>query len=164
MIPMEQTLLDLYARLKRAAERSRVFAMRADKDGRPELARLFLAAAESQSMQAGRFLMQARGSVAATDDNDRELFEQTLREAIAEYETLREEAEENGFQALATGFRHGAAVDEQLVRLREDLAAGAGMREYYVCDFCGYVAPDAPPDNCPVCTAPKKRFHRVGGS
>jgi len=33
--------------------------------------------------------------------------------------------------------------------------------EYYVCDFCGYVAEGEPPDNCPVCTAPKNRFKKV---
>lgn len=45
MIPMESGLLDLFARLSRSSARNRLYAMRARKDNRPQLARLFLALA-----------------------------------------------------------------------------------------------------------------------
>ena len=35
-------------------------------------------------------------------------------------------------------------------------------QELHVCDFCGFVTKNAPPDNCPICTAPKQRFKKVG--
>jgi rubrerythrin len=41
----EQKLLDLYAGLSRAATRCHLYALRADKDGRPSLAKLFRALA-----------------------------------------------------------------------------------------------------------------------
>lgn len=45
MIPMEHKLLDLFARLSRSSARNRLYAMRARKDNRPQLAQLFLALA-----------------------------------------------------------------------------------------------------------------------
>jgi len=162
MIPMEEKLLDLYARLARSAARCRVFAMRAKKDGRTQLAHLFLALAESQTMKALRFLMQIRGTVDTTEENEQQVFTYELPAAIEVYKLLMAEAEDDGNKALATGFRHSAEVDRLLKELYDKLDEQAGEVDYYVCDFCGYVATDEPPDNCPVCTAPKNRFKKVG--
>lgn len=161
MIPMEEQLLDLFARLSRSSARSRLFAMRAKKDGRPAIGHLFLALAESQAMQAQRFLMQIRGSVGSTDENERSVFKTELPETIEEYTKLQAQSDQEGAKALSTGFIHSADVDKLLLELYQSLDEQNVEREYYVCDFCGYVASDAPPDNCPICTAPKKRFKKV---
>lgn len=161
MLPMEDKLLDLYARLARSSSRSKLFAMRAKKDGRPALAKLFLALAESQAMQAQRFLMQIRGSVKTTDVNEQAVFSSELVRAIEEYSELMAEAEEIGNKALSTGFRHSGNVDKIILTLYKNLNEQNTERDYYVCDFCGYVAKDTPPDNCPICTAPKRRFKKV---
>lgn len=162
MLPMENELLDLYAKLSRASERSRLYAMRANKDGRPALGKLFLALAESQSMQAQRFLMQIRGKVSLTDDNKQEITSSVLPDAIDEYMELMSQADQIGSKALSTGFRHSGNVDKILLTLFNNLKEENPDTEYYVCDFCGFVIKDAPPENCPICTAPKKRFKKVG--
>ena len=161
MIPMEEKLLDLFARLSRSSTRSSVYAMRARKDKRPRLAELFLALAESQAMQAQRFLMQCRGTISATEDNEQTVFGDELPKSIDEYRQLMAEAEQEGFKALATGFRHSAEVDSLLLQLHESLNEQDAEKNYFVCDFCGYVAVDVPPDNCPICTAPQPRFQKV---
>lgn len=161
MIPMEVKLLDLFARLSLSSARIKVFAARAKKDGRPELARLFLAMAESQKMQAKRFLMQIRGAIDSTDENEKSVFAVSLPLAIEEYKKLMEEADRIGSKALSTGFRHSGEVDSLLLELHEKLHEQDPETDYYVCDFCGYVANDEPPDNCPICTAPKNRFQKV---
>lgn len=162
MIPMEDKLLDLFARLSRSSMRSRLYAMRARKDNRPELERFFQALADSQSMQAQRFLVQIRGTVGETGENEKTSFDIDLPAAIKEYKSLLQEAEQLGSKALTTGFSHGMEVDRLILELHGTLADRPQDTEYYVCDFCGYIAVDEPPDNCPVCTAPKNRFKKSG--
>lgn len=161
MIPMEEKLLDLFALLSRSSTRSKVYSMRAIKDGRPRLAKLFLALAESQAMQAQRFLMQIRGTIGATDENEKIAFVTELPRVIDEYKELVAEAEQEGFKALATGFSQSREVDRLLLEIHDKLNEQTAETEYHVCDFCGYVAVDEPPDNCPICTAPKSRFQKV---
>lgn len=158
---MEEQLLVLYARLKKEAERSRIYAMRARKDGRPELSLLFQAVSASQEMQAQRFLVQLRGSVNATDDNEKLAFDEELPGFIREYAAMLAEARKIGSKALETGFMHSTAVQERNLDLHRQLDRSPGETEYHVCDFCGYIATGEPPENCPVCTAPRKRFMKI---
>ena len=160
-MPMEEKLLDLFARLSRSSARSKLYAMRAKKDGRHDLSRLFLVLADSQSMQAQRFLMQIRGTIDDTDKNEQSVFGTELPEAVDEYMQLLSEAEKEGSKALTTGFRHSAEVNRLLLELHKKLDEQSAETDYYVCDFCGYVAADEPPDRCPICTAPKNRFKKV---
>jgi rubrerythrin len=158
---MEHKLLNLFARLSRDAERSKVYAMRAEKDGRPELAGLFMSLAASRAMQARRFLMQLRGAISSTDENEKYVYEKELPASIEEYRQLLADAEEEGIKGLATGFRHSSAVEQRNLELYSLLRNNPQDTQYHVCDFCGYVAMDVPPDSCPVCSAPKIRFKKI---
>lgn len=159
IITMEQQLLLLYARLKREAERCRIYALRAKKDGLPASSRLFRALAASLDMQAQRFLVQLRGMVGSTAENEKQVFTEELPGFIKEYNSLLAEARHAGSKALETGFMHSTAVQENNLALSSHLGDAGQDKEYYVCDFCGYLAVDEPPENCPVCTAPKRRFN-----
>ena len=158
---MEKKLLNLFARLSRDAERSKVYAMRAKKDGRPELSHLFRTLAVSRAMQAQRFLMQVRGAVGTTDENEKSAYGEEVPAAIEVYHQLFAEAEADDKKGLATGFRHSASVEQRNLELHNTLDERPQDSQYHVCDFCGYIAVDEPPENCPVCTAPKIRFKKV---
>jgi rubrerythrin len=158
---MENRMLELFARLSRAAERCRLYAMRAVKDGQPRTAKLFLALAESRARQAQRFLVQIRGAVGPTEENLRTAFAVELNEAIDHYRDLLHEAEQTGSKALTTGFQHSLEVDRRTMEFYERLGEETEDADYYVCDFCGYIATDAPPEHCPVCTAAKSRFRAI---
>jgi rubrerythrin len=43
----------------------------------------------------------------------------------------------------------------------EGLAADTPEVEYYVCPFCGYTHEGTPPERCPVCGTPGKRFEHI---
>lgn len=158
---METQLLMLFARLKKEAERCRVYAMRAKKDNRPQLSALFQAISASQDMQAQRFLVQLRGGVDSTVNNERLAFAEELPGLIEEYTAMLAEAREVGSRALETGFLHSSAVQERNLELHRQLERLPRETEYHVCNFCGYIAAGEPPDNCPVCTAPKIRFVKI---
>jgi len=157
----EKELLMLFARLKRESERSKVYAMRAKKDGQPQLSLLFRALSASQAMQAQRFLVQIRGGVGTTTENEKTAFEKEIPAFIREYNAMLTEAKKDEARALETGFRHSTAVQQRNLDLHSRLDRQNRDTEYYVCDFCGYVATEEPPDNCPVCTAPRNRFKKI---
>ena len=158
---MENKLLEIIARLTKSSERCKVYAMRAKKDNQPALAHLFLAMGESHAMQAKRFLMQVRGTIGTTEENAKAAFTNEIPSAIREYELLLKEADLEGNKALATGYRHSGEVESRTLELYDLYNEQKQDREYYVCDFCGYIADGEAPDNCPVCTAPKNRFKKI---
>ena len=158
---MEEKLLTLAGRLFRQAGRSTMYALRADKDKRPELAVLFQALAESHSRQAQRFLVQARGFLGNTDKNTAIAFTEELPAFIELYEAMQLEAQEMKNKARTTGCKHSIGVERMNRNLLQRLADDPQVRNYHVCDFCGFVAPDTAPESCPICTAPKKRFVKI---
>ena len=43
----------------------------------------------------------------------------------------------------------------------EALGKEAGELEIYVCPVCGHTHVGLPPEKCPICGAPQKRFERI---
>jgi len=158
---MEEKILLLISRLFRQASRSAMYALRADKDKRPELAVFFQALAESHSRQAQRFLLQARGALSETQKNTNVAFEEELPTFIETYEALEQEARNQDNKALAVGCKHSAGIERMNRNLIKRLSDAPQVRSYHVCNFCGFVAPDNAPASCPICTAPKKRFSEI---
>ena len=155
---MEEKILILVAALYRQASRSTLYALRADKDKRPEMAVFFQALAESHARQAGRFLLQTRGILADTQENVRIASEEELPSFVETFATLHKQAMATNNKALATGCRHSEGIERMSRNLLQQLTDDPQVRSYHVCDFCGFISPDSPPESCPTCTAPKKRF------
>ncbi|HEB70962.1 MAG TPA: rubrerythrin family protein [Desulfobulbus sp.] len=158
---MDEKILLLIARLYRQASRSTMYALRADKDKRPELAVFFQALAESHSRQAQRFLVQARGHISDTGENAKTAAEEELPTFIETFDALHQEALDQNNKTVATGCKHSAGIERMNRNLIQRLIDDPEVRSYHVCDFCGFLSPDAPPDSCPICTAPKKRFIEI---
>jgi len=158
---MEDEILELYAGLAREAARCELHALRAVKDGRPELAPLFTSLGLSLSRQANRFMMQIRGTVTDSDASLEEVYGKILPDSIEEYAQLAGQAEQLGSRALATGFDQSAKVQRKNGSLYRQVDRDRQAGEYYVCNFCGYVCRDSAPEKCPICTAPSKRFTQV---
>jgi rubrerythrin len=158
---MEDEILELYAGLCREAARCELHSLRAIKDGRPELAPLFKSLGMSLNMQAKRFMLQIRGTITTIDDSIKEVYNQILPGSASEYERLANQAELIGNKALETGFSHSAKIQRKNSSLYRQVASDQQVSKYHVCDFCGYVARNKAPEQCPICTAPKKRFLTV---
>jgi rubrerythrin len=120
--------------------------------------------AESEEIQAQRILYLLRGTVADSGRNGREVLEEELPMLQNLYQKLRKSAD-----------RHGVASVRQLSsqKMRVNMKNGSLMKKaragnkaagvYRVCSFCGYVHEGEPPEKCPVCQAPRKRFREVEG-
>lgn len=158
---LQENILLLYASLYRQANRCAMYALRADRDGRPELAVYFKALSESHTRQANRFLLQARGVTGSTEENARIVLDNEIPAFLETYAALDNKAQTVENKALATGCRQSSSVERMNANLLKRLMDNPQVRSYHICRFCGFISVDDPPESCPVCTAQKKRFTAI---
>ena len=158
------------ANLKRAFQgeteahfRNRAFAVQADKDGYPQIARLFRAIAEAEAVHSLNVL-RLRGIVKDTESNLERAFTTETYAHQEAYPAIIKEAEEEGERAASIAFSQSKDVEEMHASLYKkamtDMMSDR-MSEYHVCTVCGYVTDGPVPDNCPVCQAKAEKFKKV---
>jgi len=166
MSETDQNLKDAFAGESQANRRYLAFALKAEKEGFPEVARLFRVAAESETYHALNHL-RAIGGIGTTEENLQEAMMGERHEAVEMYPDFIEQAniEENKLAgrsftwALAAEKVHEGLYSEAL----EAMKAGKDFerKEYHICPVCGYTMEGEPPDRCPLCNAPKDRFIKM---
>jgi rubrerythrin len=160
----EQNLAYAFAAESKASIRNAAFARKADMEGYTQIARLFRAVAEAESVHAHRYILLMRGKVAATEENLRVAFENEIRANVEEYPRLIQEATEEGQQGAVKAFSQARDVEnthaELYKKAMNDMLADR-QTDYWVCRVCGHVHENEAPDNCPVCGAVKGKFNKV---
>lgn len=140
------------------------FAQKADKEGQPQVARLFRAAAHAETVHAINHL-KALGWVQSTAENLKVAVEGEHYEVVSMYPPFITEAEAEGDRKAATSFKRAWEVEkvhENLYRQAlERLGKETEAYDYYVCPVCGYTHARNAPDQCPVCGVPGKEFERI---
>jgi rubrerythrin len=142
--------------------RNLAFAMKAEQEGHPQVARLFRAIAEAEAVHAFNHL-RLLGAASGTQDNLESAFE---RENLAAgtYPQFIREANEEGNANVATVLSYSRDVEKGHAKLYKKALAHMMAKqetEYYVCQVCGYVSDGVLPDVCPICGAPKEKFRKV---
>jgi rubrerythrin len=151
----------------KANRRYTFFAERAEEEGFPQIAKLFRAVAEAESIHARNHL-NAADAIGSTKDN---LFAASLGEQ-EEYkkmypmfiEKAREEkndrAERTFEWANNVEVIHHGYFEEALAAVRE----GNQLAEttYYVCQVCGNTVSGQPQEICPICGSSVSAFKEVG--
>ena len=142
------------------------YAEKADKDGYPQAAKLFRAAAAAETVHAHNHF-RAMGMVKTTKENlqdaiggehyeNSEMYPAFLKEALEENENRQ--AIRSFEWALAVEKTHEALYTEMLENLEE---LQKNPVDYYVCSVCGHTHVGSAPDECPVCGAKKDKFFNV---
>ena len=161
---IEKKLAYAFAAESKASARNATFAKKADLDGYAQIARLFRAVAEAESVHARRYLMLMRGKIGSTEENLETAFQNEIKANVEEYPKLIEAAAAEGNKAALNAFTLARDVESTHADLYKkalnDMVADR-VTEYYVCQVCGYVNEDAAPDKCPICGAVKKKFKQV---
>jgi rubrerythrin len=142
--------------------RNLVFAMKAEQESYPQVARLFRAIAEAEAVHAFNHF-RLLGAVSGTQDNLESAFERENL-AASTYPQFVREANEEGNASVATTFGYSRDVEKGHANLYKKALAhvmAAEETEYHVCQVCGYVADGALPDVCPICGAPREKFRKV---
>jgi len=142
------------------------FAEKADEEGYSQVARLFRAAAESETVHARNHL-KAMDGIGSTEDNLQEAVDGERQEFTIMYPGFIEQAKAENNGEAEVSFDWANKVEKVHHSLYQqalaDLQAGEQMKDepYFVCQGCGYTVAGGAPERCPVCGAPKKMFKRV---
>lgn len=159
----EKNLKEAFAGESQANRKYLAFAKKAEAEGYKQVAKLFRAAAEAETVHAHAHLRVLDG-VKSTADNLKEAIAGESHEFKAMYPEMIAQAKAEGNKAAERSFSYAMAVE----KVHADLYAKAldnlkDQREvdYHVCSVCGYTCEDAPPDQCPVCGAKPKAFMKI---
>lgn len=139
------------------------FADQAEKEGKPNIARLFQAIAFAEQVHAVNHLREL-GGVGDTVANLKaaiqgETFE--VDEMYPAYLEVAEAQEEKGAHRSMTYAIEAEKIHAGLYAQAKEAAAAGKDLEFdrvYICPVCGFTHIGEPPDRCPVCNALKKTF------
>jgi len=162
---LEKHLREAFAGESKAYVRNLAFAAQADREGFPQVARLFRAVAEAERVHAQEYLKYLEGVVEDTETNLKKAFENEMRAKNEYYPDFIKEALALKREDVYWSFNRARDVEERHALLyKQALTAMVSDKEitYHVCQVCGYVFDGEPPDRCPVCGAERKRFKKVG--
>lgn len=159
-------LQNAFAGESKANRRYLAFAKKADAEGYPEVAKLFRAAAEAETVHAHAHL-RAMGGIRSTKENLEEAIKGESFEFKQMYPGYVEQAREEQAKAALASFQNAMAVEQvhhslyiealNVVQAGKDIPA----RKTFVCSVCGNTVVDEPPQKCPVCGAPKDKFNEI---
>ena len=152
-----------FASESKAAVRNAAFALKADQEGHAQLARLFRAVADADSIHARRFLLLMRGKISGSEENLKIALQNEAKAKEEYYPKMVKDARESS-KAVKKAFAQSMETDGQhahlFERAMEDMFVN-NETDYYVCQICGHISEGFVPENCPVCHAVSGRFKRV---
>jgi len=158
----ESNLKDAFAGESQANRKYLAFSKKVKEEGFEQVAKLFKAAAESETIHALNHLKVL--GVGDTKRNLADAVEGETYEFTEMYPGFMEGANaENNKEAVAS-FRWANEVEkihaELYKRALESVDKGddLGVVEYSLCNNCGYIAEGEAPKGCPVCGFPKNQF------
>jgi rubrerythrin len=164
MSKTDQNLMDAFAGESQANRRYLAFAKQADKEGHPQTAKLFRAAAEAETVHAHAHLRALNG-IKTTAENLKEAIGGETHEFKEMYPEMIQDAKAEGQKTAERSFTYANAVEEVHAGLYQkaldNLDNPADVDCYYVCSVCGYTCENEPPEICPVCKAKSQAFFRV---
>jgi rubrerythrin len=164
MSKSEDCLKEAFAGESQANRKYLAYAAKADKEGYPQIARMFRAAAEAETVHAHNHLRALKG-IRSTKENLEAAISGETHEFKAMYPEMIEAAKAEGNKEAERTFTYANEVEKihaQLyTKLLDTLGASQGTYPYYVCPVCGYTAEKEAPGVCPVCGTQGKMFKRV---
>ena len=158
-------LKDAFAGESQAHQKYRSFAARAERDGFPNIARLFLTAAQAERIHADAHF-KALDGVLSTADNLKAAIAGETYEAQEMYPPMLQQAEVEGHKArrmFAYALKAEAVHAELYQRALAAVLEGKDLEEsgFYLCPVCGHIEFGQPPETCPICGAKAATFQQV---
>ena len=158
-------LKEAFAGESQAYQKYTSFAEAAEKEGLPNIARLFRTTAQAERIHAaGHFA--ALDGVGATVENLKAAIGGETYEYEEMYPPMLEQAEAEGHKAKRM-FKYAVGAEEVHAQLYaaalvaaekgEDLAE----TEFYLCPVCGHIEFGSPPEKCPICNAAGAKYVTV---
>ena len=159
----EEFLKQAFAGESQANRKYLAFAAKADQEGHPQVARLFRAAGEAETIHAHNHLRALNG-IRSTKENLLEAVAGETHEFKKMYPEFIDVAKQEEQKAAERSFSYANSVEKVHAALYQKALDSLGKNEtvdYYVCSVCGMTVEKEAPDKCPVCNAAKKAFFKV---
>ena len=159
----ETNLKEAFAGESQANRKYLAFAEKADKEGYPQAAKLFRAAAAAETVHAHAHLRALEG-IGSTVENLKEAIGGETFEFESMYPPMIEAAEAENHSAAVRSFRFANEVEKvhaELYQKALDTLENADDVDYYVCSVCGHTVEGGAPDTCPICGSKAKAFNKV---
>ncbi|EKE25211.1 MAG: rubrerythrin [uncultured bacterium] len=142
------------------------FAKVAEAEGKINLAKLFRAVAEGETIHALKHL-NTLGEVKNSTENVKTALAGETYEIEKMYPEFIVAAQDEGEKAAEISFTGANEVEKvhqaQFKAALAKVEAGEDIdeKEYHVCSVCGNLFDGELPDNCPICKVPKEKFIKM---
>ena len=162
----KENLQKAFAGESQANRKYLAFAKKAEAEGYPQIAKLFRAAAEAETVHAHAHL-RAMGGVKSTQENLQQAIEGENYEFQEMYPKYVEHAREEDSQQALISFKNAMAVEQVhhslYLEASKSVQAGKDMpaAKVFVCSVCGNTVLNEVPDKCPVCGASRDKFTEI---
>lgn len=164
MAKSEQFLKEAFAGESQANRKYLAYAIKADQEGYSQVARMFRAAAEAETVHAHNHL-RALGKIKNTKENLQDAIAGETHEFKKMYPEMIEGAKAEKNSVAEKTFNYANAVEKIHAELYQKLLNGLESAKenypYYVCPVCGYTAEKSAPATCPVCNTKGEAFKRI---
>lgn len=163
MSKTEKNLKEAFAGESQANRKYLAFAKKAEDEGYRQVAKLFRAAAEAETVHAHNHLRELNG-IKSTKENLEEAINGETFEFQKMYPAMIEEAKEEGNKLALRSFHLANEVEKVHAGFYKKALEALGKNkkvDYYICKVCGNTLEGEPPDVCPVCGAKKVAFYKV---
>ncbi|MDI6729161.1 MAG: rubrerythrin family protein [Thermodesulfovibrionales bacterium] len=163
MSKVEKDLLEAFAGESQANRKYLAFAKKAEEEGYKQVAKLFRAAAEAETVHAHNHLKEV-GGIKSTKENLNEAINGETYEFQKMYPQMIEDAKAEGNDGALRSFNFANEVEKIHADLYKKALGNLGKNpdvDYYVCQVCGNTVENEAPDECPICGAKKQAFKKI---
>jgi len=163
MSKTQENLQEAFAGESQANRKYLAFSEKADREGYPQAAKLFRAAAAAETVHAHAHL-RAMAGIGTTEENLKAAVSGETFEFKEMYPAMIDAANEEGEKIAVRSFSYANDVEKVHAGLYQKALDNLNSPEevdYYVCSVCGYTCENEPPEQCPVCGAKAKAFSKV---
>jgi rubrerythrin len=163
MTKTTKNLIKAFAGESQANRRYTAFAKKAEEEGYKQVAKLFRAAAEAETVHALNHLKELK-EVKSTKENLESAINGESYEFKKMYPKMIKDAKSENQNNALRSFNYANEVEKIHAELFRKAAENLGKNpdvEYYVCQICGNTVENEPPDKCPICGASKKMFKKI---
>ena len=166
MSQTDDNLREAFAGESQANRRYTFFAEKAEKEGLKQVARLFRAAAEAETVHARNHFNAMDGVGSSIDNLSAGIIGEHL-EFTRMYPGFIDKAAEDENTRAQKSFEWANAVEETHYNMYQAMLKLIKAKQtpkdepYYICPVCGNTVAGNAPDVCPICATPGGKFKKI---
>lgn len=166
MTKTDENLKAAFAGESQANRRYLAFAWKADEEGFTQVAKLFRAAAEAETVHAMNHL-KTLGEIKSTMENLNTALGGETYEFNKMYPEFLGIAKQEGNKQATWSFDLANKVEKVHAKLYQKAIDAIKSKkdiekvDYYVCGVCGNTVEGSAPDVCPICGSPKSKYTKM---